>query len=462
VKNKDEVIAFLTSDIVRMEAQPVYQAGYKEGYLTKRGKNFGGWKTRYFVLNGPVLEYYESRGGAHLGSIAITGAQIGRQQPKPGPRSAGGNSSAGSGGGGSGSGGGGSGGAEDDNEYRHAFLVIEAKKGPGGSQTRHVLCAESDAERDSWVQVLVRYVGGSYSEDGTAAPAYPSSIASSSTAVSSSAPKSSLSLDEDPMPARRMPPPRGMSKDNIVMGPAVPISQLAPDASHAKLMQAAPYPEALSAPEPAPAPAPDGKAARRIFEVANPGVESGMSASLPSGSPLDGGARAEAANHGARSNSELGWYADAPPPAAAASHPAPQPPAAPPAPAAPEPSRADRRKSYHPSMGPVRSEQQQQQQPPAPAPAPRAATPEAPASQAARSEGGRAKISGPIGGVPIPAGFKFGGSNASSAAAQSQDSLATTSGSDRREKAKSRSFWGFGGRSNGVYSFWSHSANTRY
>ena len=36
------------------------QPGYKEGYLTKRGKNFGGWKTRYFVLQGPSLEYYES------------------------------------------------------------------------------------------------------------------------------------------------------------------------------------------------------------------------------------------------------------------------------------------------------------------------------------------------------------------------------------------------------------------
>lgn len=62
VKSKDEVIAFLTSDILRMATQPVYQAGYKEGYLTKRGKNFGGWKTRYFVLQGPMLEYYESVG----------------------------------------------------------------------------------------------------------------------------------------------------------------------------------------------------------------------------------------------------------------------------------------------------------------------------------------------------------------------------------------------------------------
>ena len=60
MKNKDEIIAFFTSDIVRETQKPVSQAGYKEGYLTKRGKNFGGWKTRYFVLQGPSLEYYES------------------------------------------------------------------------------------------------------------------------------------------------------------------------------------------------------------------------------------------------------------------------------------------------------------------------------------------------------------------------------------------------------------------
>lgn len=60
IKNNDEAIAFLTSDIIRETRQPVMQAGHKEGYLTKRGKNFGGWKTRYFVLQGPVLEYYDN------------------------------------------------------------------------------------------------------------------------------------------------------------------------------------------------------------------------------------------------------------------------------------------------------------------------------------------------------------------------------------------------------------------
>ena len=60
VKNNDEIIAFLTSDVIKETNKPVAREGYKEGYLTKRGKNFGGWKTRFFVLQGPQLEYYES------------------------------------------------------------------------------------------------------------------------------------------------------------------------------------------------------------------------------------------------------------------------------------------------------------------------------------------------------------------------------------------------------------------
>ncbi|KAJ6625024.1 hypothetical protein B0H10DRAFT_2005409 [Mycena sp. CBHHK59/15] len=141
VKNNDEVIAFFTSDIVREYKQPVMQAGHKEGYLTKRGKNFGGWKTRFFVLQGPVLEYYDCRGGAHLGSITVTGAQIGRQQRSERPAT------------------------DEEKEYRHAFLIVEAKRGPGGNHPRHVLCAESDSDRDSWVEMLVRYFSGAYSEE---------------------------------------------------------------------------------------------------------------------------------------------------------------------------------------------------------------------------------------------------------------------------------------------------------
>ena len=59
IKDQNEILAFFTSYVVRAR-QPVSSAGYKEGYLTKRGKNFGGWRRRYFVLQGSVLEYYES------------------------------------------------------------------------------------------------------------------------------------------------------------------------------------------------------------------------------------------------------------------------------------------------------------------------------------------------------------------------------------------------------------------
>lgn len=344
----------------------------------------------------PLTSQPMQRGGAHLGSITITGAQIGRQQRSA--RNAG----------------------EDDNEYRHAFLVIEGKKGPGGSQIRHVLCAESDIDRDNWVQVLVRYVMGTYNEDA-------SSQAGTSIA---SAPKSSTSMDEDGTSARRV-PTRGMSKDNIVMGSAVPISQLAPDANNAKLMQAAPYPEALTSSSPngtdpeqqSPSDSyAESKAAKRIYEVSNPPpVDAQTSSSLPSSSPLDG-----AEDNGAkRSASELGWYPDAPGKSPAQL-------------TAEAPRSSDRqahRKSHHPNLNQVKASPTNE----------RPATPEnAPAPpQQPRSEG-KTKISGPIGGGPIPSGIKFGAKELAPA-----ELTAPAPSNDRREKAKSRSFWGFGGRNHG-------------
>ena len=114
----------------------------KEGYLTKRGKNFGGWKARYFVLDGPVLRYFEGPGGTHLGSIKLSGAQIGRQQQakEPNPPKEG------------------DGDSETENQFRHAFLIMEPKRKDSGSLVRHVLCAESDVERDEWVDALMVWV----------------------------------------------------------------------------------------------------------------------------------------------------------------------------------------------------------------------------------------------------------------------------------------------------------------
>lgn len=110
----------------------------KEGFLTKRGKNFGGWKARYFVLDEPVLRYYESPNGSLLGTIRLQNAQIGKQsQHSQSPLRAG---------------------EDNDSQYRHAFLILEPKRNSPNNHVRHVLCAESDAERDVWVDALVRYV----------------------------------------------------------------------------------------------------------------------------------------------------------------------------------------------------------------------------------------------------------------------------------------------------------------
>ncbi|KAL2421199.1 GTPase-activating protein BEM3 [Exophiala dermatitidis] len=109
----------------------------KSGYLTKKGKNFGGWKSRYFVLDSPELRYFEAPGGAHLGTIKLLNARIGRQSQTDStihPE------------------------VEVENQYRHAFLILEPKRKDSNSHVRHVLCAESDAERDEWVETLLHYI----------------------------------------------------------------------------------------------------------------------------------------------------------------------------------------------------------------------------------------------------------------------------------------------------------------
>ncbi|KAF7964909.1 hypothetical protein HWV62_1755, partial [Athelia sp. TMB] len=401
IKDKNEIIAFFCSDILREAKKPVHQAGYKEGYLTKRGKNFGGWKTRYFVLQGPVLEYYESRGGTHLGSITITGAQIGRQQ-RTGDRRE----------------------SDDEKEYRHAFLIIEAKKGVPGSSARHVLCAESDAERDDWVEVLVRYVMGSYNDDNT--PAFPASqplhVSTGANVTQSGGagqPRSSTSSqspfgnnDNIPNGTPRKVMHRGMSKDDISRGPAVPISQLAPDSSNMKLFQSPGHeelrPSSPTKMEPSPieraAPSfSDSDSARRVLATDAP-----ISSSLPTSSPLD-----SAPGPGEfRANSEMGHYPDL----QTQERPEGRHPQVSPERQRP---RERERKSYHPSLNPSAATSSTSQD----------------IHTAPEGTPARAKISGPLGGTVIPAGMKFGGKDAPPEPG---------SAADRREKAKSRGFWGFG------------------
>ncbi|KAK2465626.1 hypothetical protein APHAL10511_002170 [Amanita phalloides] len=403
VKNNDEVIAFFTTDIVRETKQPVMQIGHKEGYLTKRGKNFGGWKTRYFVLQGPVLEYYDCRGGTHLGSILITGAQIGRQQRNDRT------------------------GTDDDSEYRHAFLVVEAKKGPGGHHPRHVLCAESDEERDSWVDMLVRYFTGTYSED----PLSNNSMLNITSGHSSVQPRSSSSSTDIPA-GRSRGPLRTLSRDEISIskGAAIPISQLPLDANNAKLFQTSPNKQDARRPS-SPAksidPSPneqDNLLLHMRNEIQSSGAFSssestaGLPSSLPEQSILSASATLSvidsASNHSGalapRANSELGHYTDL------------------------QPSgdlKSPRRRSPEKHRPSAREHDRRIFQP-------TAATPYQPNADRAPSpdkldSSTRMKISGPMNGAPIPSGFKFGG----------HAEVAAIPG-DRREKAKSRSFWGFG------------------
>ncbi|KAK7714076.1 Rho GTPase activating protein [Diaporthe eres] len=113
---------------------------FKTGYLTKRGKNFGGWKARFFSVEGPQLKYFETPGGAHLGTIKLPGAQIGRQSQQGGDEPSSARAT-----------------DEAENQYRHAFLILEPKKKDPSAMTKHVLCAESDRERDQWVEVLLQW-----------------------------------------------------------------------------------------------------------------------------------------------------------------------------------------------------------------------------------------------------------------------------------------------------------------
>ena len=62
-----------------------------------------------------------------------------------------------------------------DKNYRHAFLIIKARRQTDSSDPRHVLCAESDADRDSWADVLVRWADDDYYDVPQTPPPSPSS-----------------------------------------------------------------------------------------------------------------------------------------------------------------------------------------------------------------------------------------------------------------------------------------------
>ena len=237
--------------------------------------------------------------------------------------------------------------------------------------------------------MLVRYFTGKYSEEGVM------TVASSSESIHSREPRKT--------------PSRALSRDDIAVakGSAVPISQLTPDNSNAKLFSSSvdlprsPSPSIHSPIErPSLSALNDSQMARKLLDR-NPGQPS----SLPdAGSPLSNVGTSVV---GPRSNSELGHYPDLQEHSTGRRF------------VSPERHRTasdNPRKSLHPSHGlpPMTPD--------------RAPSPE-------KLIDPKIKISGPLNGAPIPAGYKFGGKDPAPESSPSND---------RREKAKSRSFWGFG------------------
>ncbi|EPB88703.1 hypothetical protein HMPREF1544_04462 [Mucor circinelloides 1006PhL] len=129
--NNDILCEFLSTDrIHNLSITLTNDAGTKEGYLTKKGKNFGGWKSRYFMLDhSGILRYYETKNGTFLGNINLINSQIASQPQYE---------------------------SNHESHFRHAFLIVEPKLN-GGSPSKHIFCADSDAERDSWVDALRFY-----------------------------------------------------------------------------------------------------------------------------------------------------------------------------------------------------------------------------------------------------------------------------------------------------------------
>ncbi|KAM3583728.1 Rho GTPase activating protein [Umbelopsis sp. WA50703] len=126
-----DISEFLSTDVIQEENNTM---GYKEGYLTKRGKNFGGWKKRYFIIEDHVLNYYDTKNGSLLGYIQLRNSKIGRQAQQT-PTD-----------------------IKDNRVFRHAFLILEQKKSGSNILGRHILCAQSDVERDEWIDALVHHV----------------------------------------------------------------------------------------------------------------------------------------------------------------------------------------------------------------------------------------------------------------------------------------------------------------
>ncbi|TPX68366.1 hypothetical protein SpCBS45565_g03134 [Spizellomyces sp. 'palustris'] len=169
-RDNRDILQFLSTD-VDSGKKSSKTANSKEGYLFKKGKNFGAWKSRYFVLKeGGMLEYYESpKDRSLLGTIKLKYVFVSRQSsahPFDNPSN----------------GENGGEGTTSDTDYRHAFMLTEYKKSSFSSDNRdkpdafseskitarHILCAENDEERDDWVRCIAAQIKSIRPDEGFA------------------------------------------------------------------------------------------------------------------------------------------------------------------------------------------------------------------------------------------------------------------------------------------------------
>jgi RalA-binding protein 1 len=127
-----------------------------------------------------------------LGSIRLNNAQIGRQMPGSSHVT-----------------------EEYNSVYRHAFLIVEQKRVGSAHYVRHILCANSDDDRDDWVHALLQNI--QVEDDNIALNKSSSTSTNSSQKKFTSSSSNSNKKDEKP---------RKLSKGEIRAISATPISHL--------------------------------------------------------------------------------------------------------------------------------------------------------------------------------------------------------------------------------------------
>jgi hypothetical protein len=115
-----------------------------QGFLFKRGKTLGAWKARYFVIAQGQLLYSDTIDTDILGSVDLKHIKVARYVPK-----------------------------ENDTDQCHGFVVTEYKPTSSTPKTaedgmsyvvdmkpvaKHILCCESDQDRDLWVMTICKEI----------------------------------------------------------------------------------------------------------------------------------------------------------------------------------------------------------------------------------------------------------------------------------------------------------------